>query len=206
MAIAALAVWVCTAAAGVYLLTAVVRRPRTGPQPEPEAPGATGSPASAAPAASAIVTDLAPEASMPLSATGMPSPVAGMPPPAAGTPAPIPQTNTPAPIPQTKASPPPGDHPVLEFCHPALGVTGLACWFAFVATHDRTFAKAAIVFLVLTLVFGLGWAGANALAARRHAGDGTMPVVPAHRIVVHGLAAATTCVLAIIAILVTSHG
>jgi hypothetical protein len=207
MAIAALAVWVCTAAAGIYLLTAVVaKRPGAAPlaappQAAPGAPDTASTPATIAPTASAAITGGAGPGQP--GTAGTPPPGAGTPPPGAGTPPDV--ARTPPPIPRVKVSAPPGEHPVLEFCHPALGITGLACWFAFVATHDRTFAHVALVVLVITIVLGLCWAAANALAARRHA-DGGKPAIPAHRIVLHGLAATATGVLAIVAILATSHG
>jgi hypothetical protein len=105
----------------------------------------------------------------------------------------------------TTASVPPGEHPLLEFCHPALGITGLACWFGFVATHDRAFAWIAVAVLAVTIGAGLGWMAVRARSARRHA-PGTGPAVPAHRLVLHGLAAAATCGLAIIAIVAAGRG
>jgi hypothetical protein len=119
---------------------------------------------------------------------------------------PLPFRRAPAPVPRVKVSAPPGEHPLLEFCHPALGITGLACWFAFVATHRRAFAWIAIAVLVVTIGAGLGWMAAHARSARRHASGGSGPAVPVHRIVLHGLAAAATCGLAVIAILAVSHG
>ena len=122
---------------------------------------------------------------------------------AAGVP---PLGRTAAPIQRAKVSAPPGEHPFLEFCHPALGITGLACWFAFVATHDRAFAWIAIAVLAVTIGAGLGWMVSRARSARRRPGGAPGAAVPAHRIVLHGLAAAATCGLAIIAILAAGHG
>jgi hypothetical protein len=181
VAIAALAVWALTAAAGVYLLGAVMAAKRAAaslhpaPAPPPEAPAPAGAPAS-------------PEAGTPRG-TGAP-----------------PTVRTPPPIPRTKVSTPPGEHPLLEFCHPALGVTGLACWFAFVATHDRAFAWLAFAVLAVTIAAGFGWLVARARSARQHTNGGYGPPVPVRRIVLHGLAAATTCGLAIAAVLAASHG
>jgi hypothetical protein len=122
--------------------------------------------------------------------------------PAAGVP---PFGRTAAPVQRAKASAPPGEHPLLEFCHPALGITGLACWFAFVATHDRAFAWIAVAVLAVTIGAGLSWMAVHARSARRRPGGGSA-AAPAHRIVLHGLAAAATCGLAIIAILAAGHG
>ena len=162
MAIAALAVWALTAAAGVYLLAAVIADKRA--------------------AASAQA------------------------PPAASVTAPSPSTRVPPPIPRTKVEAPPGEHPLLEFCHPALGITGLACWFAFVATHDRAFAWVALAVLLVTAGAGLGWLLARRRSAREHTDGGAGSSVPAYRIVLHGLAAATTGGLAIAAALAATHG
>jgi len=117
-----------------------------------------------------------------------------------------PLRRTAAPIQRAKVSAPPGEHPFLEFCHPALGITGLACWFAFVATQDRAFAWIAIAVLAVTIGAGLGWMVSRAWSARRRPGGGPGAAAPAHRIVLHGLAAAATCGLAIIAILAAGHG
>jgi hypothetical protein len=141
------------------------------------------------------------EASTPDGATG--------PPPGEGIPSGAvtrASTRTPPPIPRTKVSTPPGEHPLLEFCHPALGITSLACWFAFVATHDMAFAWLAFAVLAVTIAAGLGWLAARARSARQRADGGYGPAVPVRRIALHGLAAATTCGLAIAAVLTASHG
>ncbi len=131
-----------------------------------------------------------------------PPPGAG-PPPAARMP---PGPRTPPPIPRVKVSSPPGEYPLLQFSHPALGIIGLACWFAFVFTHDHAFAWIAIGVLAVTIGAGLSWLTVQRRDARLHADGNPGPAVPVHRIVLHGLAAATTCGLAIAAILVAGHG
>jgi hypothetical protein len=190
VAIAALVVWALTAAAGVHLLTSVIAagRAAAGSQAAPTAPDDG-------------TTAVASAAGIPAPATGR-----GRPHQAREGGAPLPFRRAPAPVPRAKVSAPPGEHPLLEFCHPALGITGLACWFAFVATHRLAFAWIAIAVLVVTIGAGLGWLATHARSARRHAGGGSGPAVPAHRIVLHGLAAAATCGLAVIAILAASHG
>ena len=74
------------------------------------------------------------------------------------------------------------------------------------ATHGRAFAWIAIAVLAVTIGAGLGWIVSRARSARRRPGGGPGAAVPAHRIVLHGLAAAVTCGLAIIAILAAGHG
>jgi hypothetical protein len=194
VAIAALVVWALTPAAGVYLLSSVIaaERAAASSQAAPTAPG-DGSTAATSP--------VTPAAGMPAPATGRAG--AGM---AGEAGMPLPFRRAPAPVPRAKVSAPPGEHPLLEFCHPALGITGLACWFAFVATHRQAFAWIAIAVLVVTIGAGLGWMATHARSARRHAGSGSGPPVPVHRIVLHSLAAAATCGLAVIAILAASHG
>ena len=199
MAIAALVVWALTAAAGVYLLTSVIAAERAAASPSapPTAPD-DGTTAAATPVASA--------AGMPAPGTGQAGPQQTGPQQTGEASAPLPFRRAPAPVPRAKVSAPPGGHPLLEFCHPALGITGLACWFAFVATHRQAFAWIAIAVLVVTIGAGLGWMATHARSARRHAGGGPGPAVPARRIVLHGLAATTTCGLAVITILAASHG
>jgi hypothetical protein len=176
--IAALAAWAVTAAAGVYLLAAVMAAQRAARSSR--SPGETGTPAGATtpPSGESTTSGASPRAT----------------------------TRTPPPIPRTKVSTPPGEHPLLEFCHPALGITSLACWFAFVATHDLAFAWLAFAVLAVTIAAGLGWLATRARSARQRADGGYGPEVPVRRIALHGLAAATTCGLAIAAVLAASHG
>jgi hypothetical protein len=197
VAIAALVVWALTAAAGVYLLTSVIAAGRTSAQAAPAAPD-DGTTAATSPVASA--------AAMPAPVTGQAGPQQAGPQQGGDSSTPLPFRRAPAPVPRAKVSAPPGEHPLLEFCHPALGITGLACWFAFVATQRLAFAWIAIAVLVVTIGAGLGWVATHARSARRHAGGGSGAPVPAHRIVLHGLAAAATCGLAVITILAASHG
>ena len=194
VAIAALVVWALTAGAGVYLLTSVIAAERA-------AANSRAAPAAPDDGTTAATTPVASAAGMPAPGTGRAGPQQTG---EAGTP--LPFRRAPAPVPRARVSSPAGEHPLLEFCHPALGITGLACWFAFVATHRQSFAWIAIAVLVVTIGAGLGWVATHARSARRHAGGGTGPAVPAHRIVLHGLAAAATCGLAVTAILAASHG
>jgi hypothetical protein len=99
--------------------------------------------------------------------------------------------------------------------HPALGSIGLGSWIAFVVTGFHTFAWIAVGVLVATIAAGLTWYTINArLAAARAAGAaagaGTKPAAegrryPPCRILVHGGAASTTFILALITLLITVH-
>src|SRR5208283_2819757 len=119
LAIAAMLVWIFTAAAGVSLLAA--RRPARGSRdsaPAPaKAPVEAGAPAPAEAAAHAPAS----------------VPAAGVPPAAAAAYA----QGAKIPITHTRVTTRPGEHPLLEFLHPALGIVGLGCWIAFVITRFR---------------------------------------------------------------------
>ena len=135
MAIAALVLWVLTAAAGLVLLLAGSAARRDAAR-------------QAAPAPAAPVT----------------VPAAG---PAAGPP----------PIPRVTVHAAPGEHPLLEFSHPVLGLIGLGVWFIFVGTHHAPLAWASFGILVGAIAAGLSWLARNTLAARRGgpAGQGRFP-------------------------------
>ena len=105
-----------------------------------------------------------------------------------------------------RAAVPPGRHPLLEFLHPALGISGLACWFMFVLTHYHTFAWVALGVIAVTVVAGLSWLVSNTRAAKRQPDSGTAgPGFPARLVMFHGLAAATTVLVAVITALVASR-
>ena len=156
MAIAALVVWVLTAALGVtLLLTRQPARPARVPGPAPPVP------------AGATVT----------------GPV------------------QPPPIPRVRVHTPAGEHPLLEFSHPTLGLLGLGLWFIFVGTRYPPLAWVAFGIVVVTITAGLRWFIGHARATRRAAAQpgGT----PARRgiprlAIVHGLAASTTFLLVLL--------
>jgi hypothetical protein len=202
--IAALLLWFVTAGAGLYLLMA-------------GRPSSTAARAGQEPAED------------PARATVPPSP-----PPQLG----LPQSTVDAlaagatvpPITHTRVKPPPGQHPLLEFIHPALGIIGLGCWIAYVATQFTTFAWVAFGVLVATISAGVTWFTVNARAAAaraassgagpgpsagpgsgstvgsggRHATEGRNPVT--RRLLIHGTAALTTFVLALITLLLAIRG
>jgi hypothetical protein len=112
--IAALLVWMCTAAAGGYLLATRARSADAGPAAEPEpqpAPVAAGAEtgAQSAPAA-------AQQARRAKDRFDPPSLV------------------------RAKSEPLPGMRALAEFAHPALAITGFAFWAAYLLTGDRVFA------------------------------------------------------------------
>jgi hypothetical protein len=117
---------------------------------------------------------------------------------------PVTEGGEPPPIPRTKVHSPPGEHPLLEFSHPALGAIGLACWFLFVGLHYRPLAWISLGILVLTVAAGLSWLVGHARAAR-HRGGGRV-ALPLRLIMLHGLAATLTVALVILTALSAGHG
>jgi hypothetical protein len=110
----------------------------------------------------------------------------------------------PPPGPRPKVTAPPGEHPFLEFCHPALGLVGMACWFMFTFIHYRPLAWIAFGVLVVTIGAGLSWLGAARRAARRHPDVPRRAFTP-RLIAVHGLGATLTFVLVVVSALVASR-
>ena len=102
-----------------------------------------------------------------------------------------------------KVAAPPGEHPLLQFCHPALALIGFGFWLGFVLVHYRPLAWISFGILVVTVSAGLSWLAANALAARRRQ---AARAFPPRLIVLHGLAAAATLALTVLTALFASHG
>jgi hypothetical protein len=135
------------------------------------------------------------------------------------------------PITHTRIKTRPGEHPLLEFMHPALGVTGLACVIGFVITHVPGFAWASFGVVVATIAAGVTWYAVNARAAAPRAGAQRAPGAqgpagaqsaegrnapvtgpgaparryPSRRLLVHGSSAAVTLVLVIVTALIAHH-
>jgi hypothetical protein len=193
LAIAALVLWVLTVCAGTTLFMAGNAAKRRA------AAAAPGDPAPA----SAMSAAAAPTAATREPSTGMQAAGPGQPRPSSRVPPAV--SRVPPPIPRVKVHSPPGEHPLLEFAHPALGAVGLACWFLFLGLHYRPLAWTSFGILMVTVAAGLGWLASNALAARHH-GDGARAAVPRRLIVLHGAAATVTVALALLTALSASHG
>jgi hypothetical protein len=109
----------------------------------------------------------------------------------------------PPPGPHVRVATPDGEHPLLEFSHPALAVTGIACWMMFTFVHYRPLAWIAFAILVLTLLLGLAWFTRNRQAAsRRASGQWSFP---SRLILVHGLIAASSLVLTVLSAILASR-
>jgi hypothetical protein len=186
--IAALLLWIVTAGAGLYVLAGRPVSSAAGPKGGP--PAEAPAPASATVPASRPVQAGIPQATVDALAAGAAVP----------------------PITHTRITTPPGQHPLLEFMHPALGIVGLGCWMAYVATKFGTFAWVSSGVLLATIAAGLTWYTINTrLAAARSARSGAKPAAedrrhPPRRVLIHGGAAATTLILALITLLIAVHG
>jgi hypothetical protein len=218
LAIAALILWVLTASAGVSLLSSgrAARGAAVGPAPSEGAadgPGQTvPTPAGPAQGDGTAVDGTSAGPAQPAGAASAPAHTAGAaggPAPAAGAPArfaaiPLTEDGRPPPVPHAKVTAPPGEHPLLQFCHPALALIGFGFWLAFVLVHYRPLAWVSFGVLVVTVGAGLSWLTGNTLAARHH--HGAAPAFPPRLIVLHGLAAATTLALTVLTALTAGHG
>jgi hypothetical protein len=112
---------------------------------------------------------------------------------------PLTEDGKPPPIPHPRVVAESGEHPLLEFAHPALAVTGLAFWAMFTFVHYRPMAWIAIGILVATICIGLGWL-ARGRRERSHGDVGWK--FPSRLVALHGLAATLTVVLTVVAALV----
>jgi hypothetical protein len=109
----------------------------------------------------------------------------------------------PPPGPHVRVATPAGEHPLLEFSHPALAITGVACWFMYTFVHYRPFAWISFGILVATLTVGLGWFLRNREAAHRRLTGAW--AFPPRLIALHGLAAGLSITLTVVTALVASH-
>jgi len=117
---------------------------------------------------------------------------------------PLTEEGKPPPGPRATVATPPGEHPLLEFSHPALALTGLACWFMFVFVHYHPFAWISFGILVVTIGVGLSWLARNTRDARRHVSAAW--TFPRRLVALHGLAAAIAITLTVLTALSASRG
>jgi hypothetical protein len=202
VAIATLVLWVLTAAAGLVLLTAGGAAKRAAAQ---ESAGGHESAAQEAVRVPALPVPVPVPGAGP-ARHAADSPQAGR---GSAQPAPAGQQRAagpaePPPIPRVKVHATPGEHPLLEFSHPLLGLVGLGVWFIFVGTHHAALAWVSFGILVAGIAAGLSWLGRNALAERR----GERPSragFPPRLVLLHGVTASATFVVAVLAALTASH-
>ena len=177
MAIAALLVWMCTAAAGGYLLASRARpagTPEVEPAPQHE-PGIKRQPASVArppvPGPPLAEPAVAPEPRRAKDRFDPPSLV------------------------RAKSEPMPGLRALAEFAHPTLALTGFGFWAGYVLTGDRVFAVIGFGVLLGTICAGLSWFTASTRAARRGQRGALAPSLSPRVLVLHGAGAALTLLL-----------
>ncbi|MGO8961751.1 MAG: hypothetical protein ACLQFR_30920 [Streptosporangiaceae bacterium] len=117
---------------------------------------------------------------------------------------PLAADGSPPPAPHTRVATPPGEHPLLEFSHPALAVTGLATWSMFVLVHYRPLAWIAFGILLVTMSAGLGWFSRSRSDAKRKLASAW--VFPPRLIKLHGLAVVFSITLTVLTALSAAHG
>jgi Flp pilus assembly protein TadB len=192
VAIVALVLYVITAAAGVSLLgTGGAARRREAEAEAAEAASKEAGAGAETTLATAHATSPAAEA---VRAPGLQARLAAVPLTAEGKP---------PPGPKVKVVAPPGEHPLLEFSHPALALTGLACWFMYVFVRYTPFAWISFGILMVAIAIGLSWMVHN-LRAARHRLKGAWHFPP-RLVLLHGTAAAVAIVLSVLTALSASH-
>jgi hypothetical protein len=147
VAIAAFVFWLCTAAAGGYLLANATRL--SGARRPDEDPGEDA-------AESRIAVAQASPGTAPAPGTT-----------AAAAPRRDRERFDPPSLTRAKNEPLPGLRALAEFTHPALAVIGLGFWLGYVMSRDRVFAAIGFGILLGAICAGLTWAASNARAARR---------------------------------------
>jgi len=192
VAIVALVLYVITAAAGVSLLgTGGAARRREAEAEAAEAASKEAGAGAETTLATAHATSPAAEA---VRAPGLQARLAAVPLTAEGKP---------PPGPKVKVVAPPGEHPLLEFSHPALALTGLACWFMYVFVRYTPFAWISFGILMVAIAIGLAWLVHN-LRAASHRLKGAWHFPP-RLVLLHGTAAAVAILLSVLTALSASH-
>jgi hypothetical protein len=176
VAIFVLVLWLATVGIGIALL-------RAG--------GAARVDAARVDAARVVVTATEARASVQLA--GVPARIGALPMTAEGKP---------PPVPHTRVVTPAGEHPLLEFTHPALAIVGLAFWAMFTFVHYRPMAWIALAVLLVTIGMGLAWLARSGRAQQTQAPGRRFPPRLAG---LHGLSAGLTILLALLSALVASR-
>jgi hypothetical protein len=185
VAIAALFLWMCTAAAGAYLLATSLRTTESDRAPQTSEPDRIKQTAPAAPAAPAAA-----EAPAAPAAAAVAAPAAAA---AAVKPVRARDRFDPPSLARAKNESIPGMRALAEFAHPALAIIGLGFWLAYVLTHYRTFAAIGFGVLLGAIGAGVSWFAANARAARASK-DGLSP--SPRLLILHAVGAAVTLLIA----------
>jgi hypothetical protein len=138
VAIAALVLWICTVGVGAYLLATARRYGNTEAAPSEPVSVSAGQP-SASPA-------------------GAPVPA---------TPARVKDPFAPPSLQRERSESLPLTRALVEFAHPALGMTGFGFWFGYLVSRDRIFLAISLGILLGTICAGLTWFTVNSRAVKR---------------------------------------
>jgi hypothetical protein len=189
VAVAALLLWLCTAAIGAYLLVTAVHAGNVEREPEEPVPVSAEQIALAVAARSAAKGRGAPpEARARLSRNDR-------------------DIFAPASLRQARAEPLPSLKDVAEFVHPALAMIGIGFWLGYVISRDRLFAVIGLGILLGAICAGVSLFTVNTRAARRAAADadsatpapGTAPLTASPLVLtLHAIGATLTLLFAVL--------
>jgi hypothetical protein len=194
VAVAALLLWLCTAAVGSYLLMTAAHsgnnpaNAEPEPQPAEPAPVAAQRPAAATADAAGVTVSPAPA-------------------PARLTRDERDRVFAPASLQRARNEPTPGMKDLAEFTHPALAMIGIGFWLGYVVSHDRLFAVIGLGILLGAICAGVSLVTVNTRAARRMAAaeaesgaaSGPAPLTASPLVLtLHAVGATVTLLLAIL--------
>jgi hypothetical protein len=192
VAVAALLLWLCTAAVGSYLLVTAAHAGNNPGNDEPEPAEPVSVPAERPAAARA-------DAAAP---TGSPAPA-----PARRTRDDRDRVFAPPSLQQARSEPLPGMKDLAEFAHPALAMIGIGFWLGYVVSRDRLFAVIGLGILLGAICAGVTLFTVNTRAARRAAAAeaenrapaGAAPLTASPLVlIVHAIGATLTLLFAVL--------
>lgn len=189
MAVAALLLWLCTAAVGAYLLVTAVHAGNAEREPEEPVPVSAEQIARAVAArAPARGRKAPPEAGPRLSRNDR-------------------DIFAPPSLRQARSEPLPSLKDLAEFTHPALALIGIGFWLGYVVSRDRLFAVIGLGILLGAICAGVSLFTVNTRAARRAAADadsappapGTAPLTASPlMLTLHAIGATLTLLFALL--------
>jgi multisubunit Na+/H+ antiporter MnhC subunit len=192
VAVAALLLWLCTAAVGSYLLVTAAHAGNNPANNEPEPAEPVSVPAER-PAAARV------DAAAP---TAPPAPA-----PARRTRDDRDRVFAPPSLQQARSEPLPGMKDLAEFAHPALAMIGIGFWLGYVVSRDRLFAVIGLGILLGAICAGVTLFTVSTRAARRaaaaeaesRASAGTTPLIASPLVlIVHAIGATLTLLFAVL--------
>jgi hypothetical protein len=155
VAVAALLLWLCTAAIGSYLLVTAIHAGNTGPGPEESVP---------VPAEQSAAVRTVQAAAGGAAPAGPATPASPAKPTRNDR-----DLFAPASLRQARSEPLPGLKDLAEFTHPALALIGIGFWLGYVVSRDRLFAVIGLGILLGAICAGVSLFTVNTRAARRAA-------------------------------------